>query len=144
MEPFFQPNKKCSYQLKLSNSLEQYTTYIINASCHPRVLKTSASSFTKTCLATFNTNICYQRPTKHYVYYMQKLQQTALTRSQNETLSIISQILAHIANYCSIIWRPHLIKDIKMIEQLQRRVTKFILNDYDRLLKLNLLPIIHF
>ena len=46
--------------------------------------------------------------------------------------------------YCSIIWRPHLIKDIKMIEQLQRRATKFILNDYesdyyDRLLKLNLL-----
>ena len=50
--------------------------------------------------------------------------------------------------YCSIIWRPHLIKDIKMIEQLQRRATKFILNDYesdyyDRLLKLNLLPIMY-
>ena len=50
--------------------------------------------------------------------------------------------------FCSIIWRPHLIKDIKTIEQLQRRATKFILNDYesdyyDRLLKLNLLPIMY-
>ena len=50
--------------------------------------------------------------------------------------------------YCSIIWRPHLIKDIKTIEQLQRRATKFILNGYesdyyDHLLKLNLLPIMY-
>ena len=45
--------------------------------------------------------------------------------------------------YCSTIWRAHLIKDITMIEQLQRRATKFILNDhqscyFDRLIKLQL------
>ena len=50
--------------------------------------------------------------------------------------------------YCSTIWRPHLIKDIMLIEQLQRRATKFILNDYEsdyftRLTKLNLLPIMY-
>jgi len=50
--------------------------------------------------------------------------------------------------YCSTIWRPYLIKDIKTIEQLQRRATKFILNDYEsdyynRLLRLNLLPIMY-
>ena len=50
--------------------------------------------------------------------------------------------------YCSIIRRPHLIKDIKMIEQLQQRATKFILNDYesdyfDWLVKLNLVPIMY-
>ena len=50
--------------------------------------------------------------------------------------------------YCSTRRRPYLIKDIMMIEQLQRRATKFILNDYksdyyDRLLKLNLLPILY-
>jgi len=32
--------------------------------------------------------------------------------------------------YCLPVWRPHLIKDIKKLEQLQHRVTKCILNDY--------------
>ena len=48
--------------------------------------------------------------------------------------------------YCSPIWRPQFINDIKNIENIQRRATKFILNDYSsdyksRLIKLNLLPL---
>ena len=48
--------------------------------------------------------------------------------------------------YCSQLWRPHLIKDILRLEKIQRRVTKFILNDYvsdyrSRLSQLNLLPL---
>jgi len=44
--------------------------------------------------------------------------------------------------YCSIIWRPTLIKHITLVERIQRRATKFI-NDYtssyfDRLKKFNL------
>ena len=31
--------------------------------------------------------------------------------------------------YCSQAWRPHLIKDIKTFERVQRRARKFILND---------------
>ena len=47
--------------------------------------------------------------------------------------------------YGSQIWRPLLIKDMKPIESLQRRATKYILNDYtsdyrSRLIQLNLLP----
>ena len=48
--------------------------------------------------------------------------------------------------YCSQIWRPHLVSDFTKLERVQRRATKFILNDYTsdykaRLLALNLLPL---
>ena len=48
--------------------------------------------------------------------------------------------------YCSPLWRPHLLSDIKCLEDVQRRSTKFILRDSslsyrDCLLKLNLLPL---
>ena len=48
--------------------------------------------------------------------------------------------------YCSCIWRPHLLKDIITLENIQRRTTKFILNDFtsdykSRLVKLNLFPL---
>lgn len=50
--------------------------------------------------------------------------------------------------YCSPIWRPYLIKDINNLELLQRRATKYILNDYisdykTRLIKLQLLPLMY-
>ena len=50
--------------------------------------------------------------------------------------------------YCSLIWRPYLMKDINKLEHLQQRATKFILNDFisdykTRLLKLNLLPLMY-
>ena len=38
---------------------------------------------------------------------------------------VLSQLL-----YWSLIWRPYVIKDIKLLEQVQRRATKYILNDY--------------
>ena len=45
--------------------------------------------------------------------------------------------------YCSCVWHPHLIKDIVSLEKIQRRATKFILNDFSsdyksKLLRLNL------
>ena len=48
--------------------------------------------------------------------------------------------------YCSQIWRPFQVKEIKLLEDVQCRATKFILNDYtssykSRLLKLKLLPL---
>ena len=48
--------------------------------------------------------------------------------------------------YCSQLWKPYLVKDITCLERVQRRSTKFILNDYtadykSRLRSLRLLPI---
>ena len=50
--------------------------------------------------------------------------------------------------YCSQLWRPYLIKDIVKLEKIQRRATKFILNNYSldyktRLESLNMLPLMH-
>ena len=50
--------------------------------------------------------------------------------------------------YCTQIWRPHLMKEILSIERVQRRATKYILNDYTscyktRLIKLRLLPLMY-
>ena len=49
-------------------------------------------------------------------------------------------------SYGSQLWRPLLTKDVLSLEKIQRRATKFILQDYNsnykaRLLSLNLLPI---
>ena len=50
--------------------------------------------------------------------------------------------------YCSQLWRPRFLKDIANLEQIQRRSTKYILNNYttnykDRLIQLNLLPLMY-
>ena len=56
----------------------------------------------------------------------------------------IALVRSH-CTYASQIWRPMLLKDLYPIEHIQRRATKYILNDYtsdyrSRLIMLNLLP----
>ena len=56
-----------------------------------------------------------------------------------------SLLYDHNCTYASQIWRPMLLKDLYPIEHIQRRATKYILNDYtsdyrSRLIMLNLLP----
>jgi hypothetical protein len=60
----------------------------------------------------------------------------------------LSLIRSHLV-YCSQLWRPHQVKDIIKLEKVQRRATKFILNEYStsyksRLLSLKLLPLCFF
>ena len=50
--------------------------------------------------------------------------------------------------YCSSLWQPYLIQDILLLEKVQQRATKVILNDYtsdykSRLIKLQLLPLMY-
>ena len=64
----------------------------------------------------------------------------ALKRALYLTL-IRSQVI-----YCCQIWRPYLIRESRVLERLQRRATKFILDDYEmgykqRLVKIHILPL---
>ena len=52
-------------------------------------------------------------------------------------------------SYCSPVWRPQHARDIISLERVQRRATKYILNDYtsdykSRLLSLHLLPLMYY
>ena len=68
----------------------------------------------------------------------------SLAKAKLYTTLVRSQL-----TYCTQLWRPHLMKDILNIERVQRRATKYVLNDYvsdykTRLLKLKLLPLCTF
>ena len=51
--------------------------------------------------------------------------------------------------YCCQVWRPQNTKDIVLLERIQRRATKYILNEYasdykSRLVSLQLLPLMYY
>ena len=73
-------------------------------------------------------------------------------RISSNNLDIFSKRSLYLAlvrshlGYPSEIWSPYLHKDMVTLERVQRRATKYILNDYnlrytDRLMKLSLLPV---
>ena len=66
--------------------------------------------------------------------------------SPGTLLSLYVTLVCSKLSYCTQIWRPHLVRDIRSFESLQHRATKFILRDYtsyykDRLQSLKLLPL---
>ena len=59
-----------------------------------------------------------------------------LRRSFSTNITVQSKKLLYISlvrsqlSFCSVLWKRYLLKDVKVLEQLQHRVTKYILNDY--------------
>lgn len=61
-------------------------------------------------------------------------------------LAIFCSLIRPKLTYSSQVWRPHLSRDIKSLEKVQRQATKYILHDFsssykDRLTTLKLLPL---
>lgn len=94
--------------------------------------------------------------TKHYNHISLKAYRTLHLIRRSISPSAPVNIKKHLyimlvrsqLTYCSQLWRPRLIKDIKCLERVQRRATKFVLQDYSsdyktRLLSLKLLPLMY-
>ena len=78
------------------------------------------------------------------------LRQTFTTQCPNAKKQLYLMLVRSQLIYCSQLWRPFLIKDIMILERVQRRATKFILNDYtytspykSKLTQLNLFPLMY-
>ena len=92
---------------------------------------------------------------RHYEIIIAKAYQTlGLIRRTFKQISTVARKQLYISLvrsqllYCSPLWRPQLLKDILTLERVQRRATKFILNDYEssyktRLKQLHLLPLMY-
>ena len=66
----------------------------------------------------------------------------------NEKKLLYTTLVKSQLMYCSVLWRPFLKKDIELLERVQRRATKYILNDYhsdykSRLISLQILPLMY-
>ena len=93
--------------------------------------------------------------TEHYDHIIVKAYNTlGLLRRTFKTNNVLVKKQLYISLvqsqllYCSQLWRTQLIKDIHRLERIQRRATKYILNNYDlsykqRLEQLHILPLMY-
>ena len=76
------------------------------------------------------------------------IRRTFTTKSLSTKRQLYISLVRSQLTYCSIIWRPHLSKHIVVLEKVQKRATKFILNDYslgykNHLVAIHLLPLMY-
>ena len=103
-------------------------------------------------IVLFHQGITELRRCENCVFFLPVNILTGVTRrllGPHDTLPcvLISLVRSQLM-FCSSLWKPYLLKDIRQLEQLQRRTTKYILNDYtsnykSRLLELKILPLMY-
>ena len=102
----------------------------------------------RTLASNLSWNHHYKKITGKAYKLLGLLRRTFTTDSISAKKHLYISIVRSQLLYCSQVWRPHYIKDILILERIQRRATKYILNDYkssykSRLLCLNLLPLMY-
>ena len=136
---------KCSILHFFSSSSVLTPDYYLDSTPIP------SSNHHKDLGVIFTTDLSWSNHYSHIASSAYKLL-GLLRRSFSVTNLTSTKKLLYIAliksrlTYASPVWRPHLIKDIVYLENIQRRATKFILNDFrsdykSRLSSLHLLPL---
>ena len=123
------PSKCHHIHYHFSNTVHDiHNQYFINNNSIPSQLQT------KDLGITFTSNLQW---TMHYKSIISKAYKMfhLLRRTFNCPLAparkhLYLALVRSYLVYCSPLWRPYLIKDIENFERLQRRATKFILNNY--------------
>ena len=93
----------------------------------------------------------YYKSVCAFVYRALNFIKRILHGSSNSTSvrkSLYLSLVRSKLSYCSQLWRPYLIKDIVSLENIQRRASKFIANDYsisyrNRHITLQMLPLMY-
>ena len=98
--------------------------------------------------SNLNWDYHYKKITGRAYKFLGLLRRTFTTDSILAKKRLYISIVRSQLLYCSQVWHPYYIKDILLFERIQRRATKYILNDYkssykSRLLHLNLLPLMY-
>ena len=142
---FFNESKFVHIRFCSSNS-DSTTTYKIKDRAIDR------KSYHKDLGIYYSYNLTW---TEHYKHISVKAYNTlGLLRRSFKTNNIQAKKQLYISLvrsqllYCSQLWRPQLIRDIQNLERIQRRATKYILNNYDlsyrqRLEQLHMLPLMY-
>lgn len=124
----------------------QFTTYTINHS------SISTSNHHKDLGVIMTSNLSWSD--HHHLITSKAYRSLGVIRRTFTTNSISTKRQLYLSlvrsqlTYCSPIWRPHLIRDIIKLEKVQKRATKYILNDSSsdyksRLKSLHLLPLMY-
>ena len=96
--------------------------------------------------SNLNWDYHYKKITGRAYKFLSLLRRTFTTDSILAKKRLYISIIRSQLSYCSQVWRPYYIKDILLLERIQRRATKYILNDYESSYKsrlLHLLPLMY-
>ena len=139
----------------MSRSLHTYVHFGKEFGSHTYILNGSAIT-SENCIKDLgvylSTNINFIRHYEKIIAGAYKmldlLRRTFTTQCPNGKKQLYLTLVRSQLIYCSQLWHPFLIKDIMILERVQRRATKFILNDYtspykSRLTQLNLFPLMY-